>query len=831
ITAGFVGINGGGALTFASYIKGDYLKSTDSFATSYEKLVYSESTVGAFIHTNSGTISNCYANIPVSQGASRASGFVYKNEKGAVIEYSYSTSMMASKNRNHTAFIGRSVTSLLNEGQIVECFAMENGIISFPQNKTGRIDVSEITFANYELGANIIEGLKILGSFDYYTKQQESSSSISGKTYLKLSDGSCVLIKESFAAGRCAELYDEEDEIEWANEALKKQSTFERFAFSSVGYATEGIWFMPSSENMSEFAGIKLSAYKPELVSANILATTQKVLLQTIYDEVLQRTKYQYTPTSGELNDPYIVQTYEDLEDIADHLSGNYRLVSNITYVTGSSYSNLYNKEFSGVLDGNSFTIGNYVIDSSSSFASAGFFGSLRKSSTGGVIKNTTFAPRYINIPNAQSVGAVVGAIYDGSILNVNVDGYKYDALGAVVLGKNAVGGLAGIAYGNYLINGIDINISVNAGYLASINKRDATYFDKFNLSNVSHAGLILGIASDNGKIYFTHAGGNNVAIAECAGLMFGYIGKNVLVDNAEAEGSTNQSIKANIYGGVIAGVSYGTIKNSKIIDESNRNSFFVEKIHTPIAVGNIVGYMVGGTIQNVQVQTSTIVQSGIWAVGGAVGIMQSGKIIDVIVYGNVSAGGLVGGLVGYVGEVDAKGFTGDPEFKPLGFEVKIENSYLDSKAGEITSTSSVTFVKVGTIIGWANGGNNFNNWTTSQENEITYSSISNNLISLKYNSAIENNKNYKVTINNKKYNVAVDIMFGAIVYSNGDSYNQVCDYKGYITNTVEGSENVPGSIEEGGPTIYQADDEFIERINGNSRLIIDGSKVVIIDE
>lgn len=821
-TAGFVGINGTGALTFASYIKGDYLKTTDSFATSYEKLVYSESTVGAFIHTNSGTISNCYANIPVSQGASRASGFVYKNEKGALIEYSYSTSMMASKNRNHTSFIGRSVTNLLNEGTIKECFAMENGIINFPSNKTGEINVSDITFANYELGANVIEGLTILGSFDDYTKQ----TTVSG-TYLTLSDGSHISIKDSGAA----ELYDSSDKIVWANEALKNQSTFERFAFSPVGYATEGIWFMPASENMPEYVGIKLSPYKPELVSPNILSLAMQEFTNTTVNEQTGQTIYNYDLTQeskdagyieGSLHNPFIVQTYEDLENIIDEPSKNYRLITDITYITGSSYSNLYNLTFNGVLEGNGFTIGNYIIDSSNNFASAGFFGTLRKENEGGVIKNVTFAPRYINLPNAQSVGAVVGSIYDGSILNVNIDGYKYDALGGVVLGKNAVGGVAGIAYGNYLINGINSNISVNAGYLASINNKDVEIFNKFNLQNVSHAGLILGIASGNGRIYYTHAGGDNVSIGECAGLMFGFVGKNVLVDNAEAVSSLNQSIKANVFAGVIAAVNEGTIQNSSIKDSLNKNSFFVNKIYTPIAVGNVVGYMISGTLNNIKVETNTIVQTSIQAVGGAVGAMKSGKINNVVVYGDVSGGSVVGGLVGYAGEILAKGFTGQPLFKELSFAIEIVDSYLDSTSGEIISTSSSDSVKVGTIIGWANG------ITTSEtswsDNALTLTITKGGTLKIRYNSTIENNKKYVATINNDKFNVMVNIRFGAVVYSNVNTYKEVCSFKGYKNND-EGS--APGSFEDGGPTINQADTDKGELINDDSMLKIVNGKVV----
>lgn len=77
-------------------------------------------------------------------------------------------------------------------------------------------------------------------------------------------------------------------------------------------------------------------------------------------------------------------------------------------------------------------------------------------SSEVGSIKNLILVPKYINLPNANCVGALSGTLDSGYLFNVDVEGTTTDGKAIVVLGKNIVGGVVGRAIGNYKIYNIN---------------------------------------------------------------------------------------------------------------------------------------------------------------------------------------------------------------------------------------------------------------------------------------------------------------------------------------------------------------------------------------
>lgn len=761
-TAGFVGINEYGGLLFTSYIAGDY-EGEHQFATSDSKVVYTAHRIGAFVYLNNGKISNCYANIPVSSAASRASGFVYNNEKSGEIEYCLSTCKMTNNRNSHTSFIGRSADSLLNKGKIIECFALEDAVLGFTLNGKE----VKVTFANNALGSNDnISGLTIL-------RATFTGGSAGGSDYYYDDNGVSQKISSSEP-----KLYDSSDFVVWSNEKLADAKTFAKFALSNDSTNTNGVWFFAksASEQAYEKDGVYLvlKTKRPELVAPNLIVSGHQEFSHTSLDEETGETIYHYISASnlGTLHNPYIIASVEDLEAIAENSNNlvgedkNYRLVNNIIYETGTISSKLYKYYFLGNLEGNSFTIGNYVIDSSENLEYAGFFAGIgSKLKQMGSVKNVQFAPKYINLPNTNSVGAVAGAIFGANIINVSVDGYEYDNEGIVILGKNAVGGVAGIALGNYQLNNINSNISVNATYRAKLSEHDVEIFNEFNTNVVSHAGLIVGAAGGYGKIDYMYAGGDNVVIGECTGFMFGSIGKNVVANNLQVKQSSKQSIKSDAYAGVIAGVSAGTLYDI-VIDknEISKNSFFADSIYIPIALGNVVGKMTGGSITKAKINTTTYVPSGITFVGGAVGIMEDGTLDDVVITGNISAGEVVGGVVGYVGKVDAKGYTGDVTRNALSSSSKVEikNSYL---VGDINSSSSTNEVRVGTIAGVVNTNNSIYIEGLSGDETSQVKIIFTKSLSFKNT----------ISISNYSYNsTAISIRYGIVTSRINDIDNQI---------------------------------------------------------
>ena len=168
---------------------------------------------------------------------------------------------------------------------------------------------------------------------------------------------------------------------------------------------------------------------------------------------------------------------------------------------------------------------------------------------------------------------------------------------------------------------------------------------------------------------------------------MFGYVGKDVNATTLTAKASINQTIKADIYGGVIAAHNYGSLEDIKIIglDDPSYNGFFDSSNYVPTALGNIVGIMSNGLIKDAVVTTKIKAQAGVESLGGAVGLLSAGELKNIKIFGDITGGNRIGGVIGQVR--DAK-------------IVKIHNCI---NSGTINSNSSSEVVTVGTLIGFVN--------------------------------------------------------------------------------------------------------------------------------
>ena len=294
-----------------------------------------------------------------------------------------------------------------------------------------------------------------------------------------------------------------------------------------------------------------------------------------------------------------------------------------------------------------------------------------------------------MSLTNCNSVGAVAGSLFGGTLVNINIDGTSYasEIGGLTIIGKNAVGGVVGTAEGSYNLNNIISYISVNSTYRAALNGHTVGEYQKVDISKVSYAGLIAGIAGGYGKIVYIEVGGNNVSVGENASLMFGYVGKDVNATTLTAKASINQTIKADIYGGVIAAHNYGSLEDIKIIglDDPSYNGFFDSSNYVPTALGNIVGIMSNGLIKDAVVTTKIKAQAGVESLGGAVGLLSAGELNNIKILGDITGGNRIGGVIGQVR--DAK-------------IVKIHNCI---NSGTINSNSSSEVVTVGTLIGFVN--------------------------------------------------------------------------------------------------------------------------------
>ena len=282
-------------------------------------------------------------------------------------------------------------------------------------------------------------------------------------------------------------------------------------------------------------------------------------------------------------------------------------------------------------------------------------------------INNLILEPGYIRASNVSQVGCLAGVIDSGYIYNIRIDA---DSL--VVLGKNAVGGLAGVIKGEFIINGIESNVGANATFRSAGSKINI-YTGKFNtgssmsnnLSSVSYAGAIAGIVEGYDNRFSSEVYLDNyykisncyvyglIYIGETVGGAFGYVGERAMVSNITFEASSSTFLKAVYYSGGIVGENRGIVANSvsksstitygiydaSLVDSSILSSF-------AIVNGGIVAVNYGGLIYNCTNENAVVSKYHLATVGGICGRNSYGTLVKVkntgLVYG-LFAGGITG--------------------------------------------------------------------------------------------------------------------------------------------------------------------------------------------
>lgn len=127
MTAGLVAENSNSGKILYSYVEGLQSSiSQTSLRASTNKIYSYIGSVGAFVYTNSGTISDCYANIFVESNTQFVSGFAYINENSGKILQSYSVGNISSNSTSNQPFIGANLKNELNSfGEITDCYYLK----------------------------------------------------------------------------------------------------------------------------------------------------------------------------------------------------------------------------------------------------------------------------------------------------------------------------------------------------------------------------------------------------------------------------------------------------------------------------------------------------------------------------------------------------------------------------------------------------------------------------------------------------------------------------------------------------------------------------------
>lgn len=713
-TAGFVAQNLG--TIFASYIEGEYqsgLSYIYSSDTNY--IIRANSIAGAFAYINDGTISNCYANIPLTS-SSINSGFVCTNN-GEIIS-SYTTSKLGDRDTGNYPFY-ITCTGTISDSYYLSDENFNVGInVSNGLYGEGLTAIPVISFAiGYAVtssGSDYTVGEKLFNNFAINT-----NNDITSGVWFYAKDNNSYLTNNTITTGSKISASDYRNYLQYSR-LITVQS------LQSDGQ------YMQFREN------------RPQLVAANILASSSKYIESSQYVEETGETLYVYAETSGSntegsMYNPIIVTSAVRFEEdfisnsIRNVNSKYYRLVKDIDYTAENLVvSSLYSYTLAGYFEGNGLTISNFSINTSTGLTSGGYFAQIGDGSDYATIQNVEFSPKYINLPNAVNVGTVAGTVYRVYAYNITVDGYNSGNSSNVILGKNIVGGVFGRTINSFDIQNIYSSISTNA-YQTNNNsnwttqsvQKEILYEEGgSNYNTVSYSGSIVGYLGGVGVLKNANITNAVATIGMVSGFMFGGVGMNAEVRDISYEYQMldNYFIRASAYGGIIVGDLKGTLRNVKVSgvsieDGEDVTPYYIFNLtpKIPIAVGGLCGIVRGSAQQpaniydcdvDIDIQFNNTI--AVDSVGGLAGkVSQSVTINNSNFTGDLTGQNALGGIIGEVefsgtfGNVIITDFTvGKDEatnlklIKPakLAQEETSDASYAGSVIGLITSDgASVT--------------------------------------------------------------------------------------------------------------------------------------------
>jgi hypothetical protein len=606
--AGFVINNGSSGQIITSYVSGEkessHLLVKDRNEKNPKHFIRSSTNEGGFAFTNQGLIENCYSNIRIL-GSSQRAGFVFRNE--GQVKKSFSLSILENDSISSAGFAMDFSDGAI--GTFEDCYYIEDEEYAVDVNGN---QTNVKYYYNTHIKPISFEGvtpLTIDGFSDY-------------KTY------------------------------------------FSNYIYTDAKNAG-GVWVIADGKlDSAGLFGNTIATGGLELVSANIIAHSRQSLLSREEDSSSGDVVYTYKHESngaGEIKNPYIIFDANSFEyylasDTTKVVDENVRLVADIDYQEFETNSKTYRTIFNGVLEGNGMEIRNIRLISTERLTSAGLFSQIGQNATasGQTVMNLTLSPKTVSFASTTSVGALAGLVSNGKIYNVSITSSGNDL---TVIGNNFVGGLFGRTQGVNNMKNISSTVSVTANFKPEF---DFQYREGYgNETSASYAGSLIGFAGENTTIVKAYASEIGTILGDRAGYMFGGIGSESNISYVYADINLEAKIRANHYGGMVAGETQGTLSEVDVYgNESEVSIFAVEPGFVPVAVGGIAGRINGGKLSNIIMSQSFIVGSyqtssssvSVNYVGGLVGYSRVSdvRIENSIMSANIStSGSVLGGAVG----------------------------------------------------------------------------------------------------------------------------------------------------------------------------------------
>ncbi len=548
LTAGFAVYNHNNIQ--GSYVegKGEEL-SDDGKIVIYNNLsnITSIGIVGGFVYQNDALIKNSYSNIAIENSESKASlvaGFVYINSESA---------------------------------EVTLCYA------ACDITKT---DISQMQFSGVDDYANSLNAGTI--SFSYFYNE----SLIDDTNQNNVTSGALSVSD------------------------VMNEDTFYGFSFASEPGAYNGIWSVSNTEKLTLVSANQISFsnryavtngsvtsifYNRSIIDADTMRSVD-LSYGSDNNPIIIRSAYDFAMATGKAGATEISSYKEYYSDT--EVFGNYRIVNNIDMSEIDQNSENDNsiklqttkKTFTGLLDGNGFTISNISLGSSEVAENFGLFAKL----DGAVIMNLDLIVDSIHNSRANIVGTLAGTAVDSRIISISLSPVTTQTTSKTsILGNNVVGGVVGMLFGESKmsdINVVDIDVysafylsgkgvNSNEGNVGSTLRGYASNGNSIStyVSRISYAGAIAGyvdiydslnaetvlfsssLAVSDYDIVTVHVSDSVNIYGEVAGGLFGYVGNSTMVYDATLELDADMSltkpsyiISKNLFAGGLIGENYG---------------------------------------------------------------------------------------------------------------------------------------------------------------------------------------------------------------------------------------------------------------------------------
>lgn len=443
----------------------------------------------------------------------------------------------------------------------------------------------------------------------------------------------------------CIELVDAKNGYEQNTEGLYTipvsarllRSTYEQYLFA-FGDNENAIWKSVSGSTPKLVSTLEEVIYtknqNPRDINGvtyyyglqNITVETKQELVNGILTDVVVETTD--ASSYGTRNNPFIIYDAVDIfteekqytstwtNYFKDNSKNYYRIVADVDFSSFKNNPKTSSMTFSGNIQGNNMTLKGFMLYSSNSLNSIGLFKeivSINDLAVSSAIRNLTISATSVWATKTQSVGLLAGIVENYNLYNISID-----APGVIIVGGNAVGGVAGVVRGAFDIAKLRSNIGVNStkatspyNYSIYASKNNGVSVSN-NLANVYYGGSVVAILDGynnssinleerdvNAKYFEVRdiiVDGSIVVLADTVGSAFGFVGERVKVDEVIVN-LTSSKLSGYQYSAGAVGENRGILQNTQvtILDEGTfDNSNYVS--------AGVVGLNAGGLVQYVNV-------------------------------------------------------------------------------------------------------------------------------------------------------------------------------------------------------------------------------------